>query len=174
MLQANIKLTRSNQETYYKQRLNLTRYKFTSHTMPPKQDPIRFMQHVLVDLRYKTAYILNNLIKCNFCNFTLLMPPTLDALGRHLVRPPPLCTPLASCDALALFTTLMHSSIKDSTSIFDGSHGRCGESDQLYLRGKKALALPTFGQKNGSATGRTFALYQSPLAVERQMPLSVV
>ena len=30
MLQANIKLTRSNQEANYKQRLNLTRYKFTS------------------------------------------------------------------------------------------------------------------------------------------------
>ena len=30
MLQANIKLMRSNQEINYKQRLNLTRYKFTS------------------------------------------------------------------------------------------------------------------------------------------------
>ena len=44
------------------------------------------MQHVLVDLRYEKTHIFNKFIKCNFCNFTLLMPPTLDA--------PPLCTPL--------------------------------------------------------------------------------
>ena len=40
---------------------------------------------MLVDLRYEKAYILTNLIKCNFCNFTLLMPPTLDARGRRRV-----------------------------------------------------------------------------------------
>ena len=45
-----------------------------SHAMPPKQDPIRSMQHVLVDLRYEKAYIFNNLIKCNFSNFTRLIP----------------------------------------------------------------------------------------------------
>ena len=46
------------------------------------------MQHVSVDLRYKKAYVFNNLIKCNDCNFILLMPPTLDARGRRPVRPP--------------------------------------------------------------------------------------
>ena len=59
-----------------------------NHVMPPKQDPIRSMQHVLVDLRYKKAYIFNNLTKCSFCNFTLLMPPTLNARGRRPVRSP--------------------------------------------------------------------------------------
>ena len=48
------------------------------------------MQHVLVDLRYEKAYIFDNLTKCDFCNFTLLMPPSLDARGRRPVRPPPL------------------------------------------------------------------------------------
>ena len=63
--------------------------------MSPKKDPIRSMQHVLVDLRYEKAYIFNNFLKFNFCNFTLLMPPTLDARDRRPVRPP-LCTPLSS------------------------------------------------------------------------------
>ena len=49
--------------------------------MLPKQDLIRSMQHVLVDLRYEKAYNFNNLIKCNFCNFTLLMPPYLGCPG---------------------------------------------------------------------------------------------
>ena len=40
---------------------------------------------------------------------------------------------MASCDVLALFTTLIHSNIKNSTSTFDGSYGRCGQSDQLHL-----------------------------------------
>ena len=40
MLQANIKLTRSNQETNYKQRLNLTRYKFTSQSIVFSHRPI--------------------------------------------------------------------------------------------------------------------------------------
>ena len=56
--------------------------------MLPKQDPLRSMQHVLVDLRYEKAYIFNNLIKCNFCNFILLMLPILDARGRRPVRLP--------------------------------------------------------------------------------------
>ena len=55
--------------------------------MSPKQDPIRSKQHRLVDLQYKKAYIFNNLIKCNFCNF-LLMPPILDARGRRPVLSP--------------------------------------------------------------------------------------
>ena len=53
--------------------------------MLPKQDPLRSMQHVLVDLRYEKAYIFNNLIKCNFCNFTLLMPRAVAPFA-----PPPL------------------------------------------------------------------------------------
>ena len=82
---------------------------------------------------------------------------------------------MASRVVLELFTALIHSSIKDSPFTFDGSYKRCGQSDQLYsFEGKKSLALPTFGQRNGSATCRTFVLYQSPLTVERQMPLSVV
>ena len=80
---------------------------------------------------------------------------------------------MASCDVLALLTTPIHSSIQDSASTFDGSYGRCGQSDQLHsFEGKKSAALPTFGQRNWSATCGTFVLYQSPLAVERQMPLS--
>ena len=60
---------------------------------------------------------------------------------------------MASCDVLALFTTPIHSGIKDSTSTFDGSSGRCSRSDQLIrLRAKKSPALPTFGQRNGSTT----------------------
>ena len=69
-------------------------YKTQSHHTP-KQDPIRSMQHVLVDLQYEKAYIFNNLIKCSFCNFTHLMPPTLDARGCRPVRP--LYTPLSHC-----------------------------------------------------------------------------
>ena len=38
---------------------------------------------------------------------------------------------MASCGVLALFTTPIHSSIKNSTSTFDGSYERCGQSDQL-------------------------------------------
>ena len=38
----------------------------------------------------------------------------------------------------------------------------------------KSPVLPTFGLRNGSATCRTFVLYQRPLGVEKQMPLSVV
>ena len=60
-----------------------------NHTMTPKQDPIRSMQHVLVDLRYEKAYICNNLIKCNFCYFNLMMPHTLNPLGCRTMRPPP-------------------------------------------------------------------------------------
>ena len=79
---------------------------------------------------------------------------------------------MASCDVLALFTTPIHSSIKDSTYTFDGSHGCCSESDQLHwFEGKKSAALPTFGQRNGSATLGTFVLYQRSLAVERQFLL---
>ena len=82
---------------------------------------------------------------------------------------------MASCDVLALFTTPIHSSIKDSISTFDGSYGRCDQSDQLHLfEGKKSPALTTFGQRNGSATCGTFVVYQSTLAVERQMPLLVI
>ena len=50
---------------------------------------------------------------------------------------------MASCDdVLALFTTPIHSSIKDPTSTFDGSYERCGQSDQLNsFEGKKSPAL---------------------------------
>ena len=62
-----------------------------------------------------------------------------------------------------------------TTSTFDQNYGRCGQSDQLHsFEGKKSPALPNFGQRNVSATCGTFVLYQSPWAVERQMPLSVV
>ena len=82
---------------------------------------------------------------------------------------------MASRDVLALFTTPIHSNIKDSTNIFDGSYGHCGQSDQLHLfEGKKLPALPTFGQRSRSATFGTFVLNHSPLAAEKQMPLSVV
>ena len=82
---------------------------------------------------------------------------------------------MASYDVLALLTTSIHSSIIDSTSTFDGSYGRCGQSDQLHsFAGKKSPAFPTVGQRDGSAGCGTFVLHQSPLAVERQMPLSVV
>ena len=82
---------------------------------------------------------------------------------------------MTSCDVLALVTTPKHSGIKDSTSTIDRSYGRCGQSDQLHsFEGNKSPALPTFGQRNGSATCGTFVLYQILLAVERQMPLSVV
>ena len=43
----------------------------------------------------------------------------------------------------------------------------------VHSRTKKSPALSTFGQRNGSATCGTFVLYQSPLAVEKQMLLSV-
>ena len=58
--------------------------------MPPKQNPIRSMQHVLVDLRYEKAYIFNNLIKYNFCNFTLWMSPYLECPGPSPRSLPPL------------------------------------------------------------------------------------
>ena len=77
---------------------------------------------------------------------------------------------MASCDALALFTTPIELNIKDSTSTFDGSYGRCSQSDQLHsFEGKKSPALPIFGQRNGSATCEAIVLCQSPQAVERQM-----
>ena len=69
--------------------------------MPSKQDPIRSMQHVLVDLRYEKAYIFNNLIKCNFCNFTLWMPPYLGCPGPSS-RSPPLCIPLLPVTTLPM------------------------------------------------------------------------
>ena len=44
---------------------------------------------------------------------------------------------MASCHVLALFTTSIHSSVKDSTSTFEGSYGRCSQSDQLHsFKGK--------------------------------------
>ena len=47
---------------------------------------------------------------------------------------------MASCDVLALFTTPIHSSIKDSTSTFGGSYGRCGQNDLLHsFEGKNHL-----------------------------------
>ena len=39
---------------------------------------------------------------------------------------------MASCDVLALFTTPIHSSIKDFTSTFNGSYEHCGQSNQLH------------------------------------------
>ena len=82
---------------------------------------------------------------------------------------------MASCDVLSLFTTPIHSSIKDSTSKFDVGKERCGQSDQLHLfEGKKSLVLLTSGQKNGSATCGTFVFHLSPLVVEMQTPLSAV
>ena len=63
---------------------------------------------------------------------------------------------MASCDVLVLFTTPIHSGINNSNSTFDGSYGRCGQSNQLHsLKKKKSQALPAFGQKNASATSRT-------------------
>ena len=82
---------------------------------------------------------------------------------------------MASCDVLALFTTSMHFSIKDSASTFDGSCIRCGQSDQLHLfEGTKLPALPTFVQRNESAKCGTFVLYQNLLAIERQITLFVI
>ena len=53
--------------------------------------------------------------------------------------------------ASSLFTTPIRSGIKDSTPTFDGSYERCGQSDYLHsFEGKKAQALPAFGQKNGA------------------------
>jgi len=48
------------------------------------------MQHVLVALQYEKASRYSISI---FCNFTLWMPPILDALGRRPVLPPayPVC-----------------------------------------------------------------------------------
>ena len=66
---------------------------------------------------------------------------------------------MASCDVFTLFTTPIHSSIKDSTTKFDGSYGRCDQNDQLNLfECKKSPALGTFGRRNGSATCGTFVL----------------
>ena len=60
---------------------------------------------------------------------------------------------MVSREVLALFTTPIRSSIKDSISLFHGSYGRCGQRDSLYsFEGKKSPTLPTFGQRNGSAT----------------------
>ena len=82
---------------------------------------------------------------------------------------------MALCDVLALFTTPIHPSIKDSTSTFDGSHRRCSQSDRFHsFKGKKSLALPTSSQINKGATCGTIVLNQSPLAVESHMPFSVV
>ena len=65
---------------------------------------------------------------------------------------------MALCDILALFTTPIHSGIKDSTSRLNGSCGRCGESDQFHLfDGKKSPAFLTFGQRNESATCGTLS-----------------
>ena len=62
------------------------------------------MQHVLVDLRYKKAYIFNNLIKCNFCNFTLWMPPYLGCPGPSPRSPPPLHATVLSCCRISKFS----------------------------------------------------------------------
>ena len=40
----------------------------------------------------------------------------------------------------------------------------------IHSKTKKSPTLPTFGQRNGSATRGTFVSYQCQLAVERQMP----
>ena len=40
---------------------------------------------------------------------------------------------MTSCDVLTLFTAPIDSSIKDSTSTFDGSYERCSQSDQLHF-----------------------------------------
>ncbi|CAM1328904.1 Uncharacterised protein r2_g3807 [Pycnogonum litorale] len=62
-----------------------------------------------------------------------------------------------------------------TTSAFDGSHGRRGQSDQFHsCNGQKSPALPASGQGNGSATSGTSVLYQGSTAVEGQMPLSAV
>ena len=44
----------------------------------------------------------------------------------------------------------------------------------IRSRAKKSPALPTFGQRNRNVTCGTFVLYQSTLAVERQIPLLAV
>ena len=64
------------------------------------------------------------------------------------------------CSLRCPFTVhCQHSSIKDSSSTFDGSYGRCGQSDQLHsFEGKNSPALPTFGQRKGSATCGTLVL----------------
>ena len=43
---------------------------------------------MLVNLRYERTYIFNNLKECNFCNFTLLMPPYLGFLALSPRSPP--------------------------------------------------------------------------------------
>ena len=54
-------------------------------------------------------------------------------------------------------------SIEDSNSTFDGRYGRCDQSYQFHLfEGKNSPALPTFSQRNGTATCETFVLCQSP------------
>ena len=81
--------------------------------MPPKQDPIRSMQDVLVDLQHKKSIIFNNLIKCNFCYFTLLIPPYLGCLGPS----PPLhatddtLTCLHATDDTLTFKHIMHTKL---------------------------------------------------------------
>jgi len=51
------------------------------------------MKHVLVALKYEKVSSYS--LKCNFCNFTLWMPPALYARDRRSVCPH-LCTPLDS------------------------------------------------------------------------------
>ena len=69
----------------------------------------------------------------------------------------------------------IHSGIKNCISTFDRSYGRCSKKDQLHtFERKQPPALPTFSQRNESATYRTLVLYQSPWAIERHMPLLVV
>ena len=43
----------------------------------------------------------------------------------------------------------------------------------IFSRAQKSSVLPTFGQRNGSETCGTFVVYQSPLAVEGEKPLSI-
>ena len=57
---------------------------------------------------------------------------------------------MPSCDALALFTTPIHSSIKGFISAIDGSYERCGQSDQLRSRAKSHRLFQLLAKEMGA------------------------
>ena len=57
---------------------------------------------------------------------------------------------MPSCDALALFTTSIHSSIKGFISAVDGSYERCGQSDQLRSRAKSHRLFQLLAKEMGA------------------------
>jgi len=52
--------------------------------MPLRHVYIRSRQYVLVALQYERASSYSNSLKCNYCNFTLWMPPCLGCRESHL------------------------------------------------------------------------------------------